>query len=562
MRRPALLPLVLLGAAAIAVACAAGCSGPEKHGQPQSAKTREITLIFTTELQGTVEPCGCTSDPLGDLARTAALVRRLAGERPTLLLDGGSTLYTENPPTQLRAREEAEKAAVLAGVLPELGLAAQGLGPYDLVRGLDGVRLPRMAANVETKESLPFLAPSRVIDAGGIKVGVFGVVDPALVASLGVTASDPVAAAKNEIAALKKDGADVVVALAHLPMKGARKLAQDAPGADLVLVGAQVPEKGVSAPEQVGGSWLITPGNKGQVLARLDLTVDGPGPLVDAVGPARAATRREAIAGELAQLDAKLAKWAGDASADKAFVAQKQAERQALADESAALEKTPLRKPAKGSYFTFELVAIKKKLACDAAVVAKKTALDRAVGEANRAAAASEPPVPVPPGAATYVGMEECSYCHKPAVEMWKATRHAAAFATLEKVGKEWSRDCVACHVTGWREPGGATLAKTEGLKDVQCEVCHGPGSIHIAADGKEKPRSLVRAPLAERCANACHTKEHSDTFAYEAYLRDVTGPGHGETFRKALGDGPTGHELRSAALAKAGAEIGAGCSK
>jgi hypothetical protein len=41
-----------------------------------------------------------------------------------------------------------------------------------------------------------------------------------------------------------------------------------------------------------------------------------------------------------------------------------------------------------------------------------------------------------------------------------------------------------------------------------------------------------------------------------------VTGPGHGEKFRKTLGDGPTGRQLRQAALDKAGAAIGEGCPK
>jgi hypothetical protein len=54
--------------------------------------------------------------------------------------------------------------------------------------------------------------------------------------------------------------------------------------------------------------------------------------------------------------------------------------------------------------------------------------------------------------------------------------------------------------------------------------------------------------PTEERC-RSCHTKDHSDTFALDPYLRDILGPGHGEDRRRALGAGPTGHELRSAAL-------------
>jgi hypothetical protein len=44
--------------------------------------------------------------------------------------------------------------------------------------------------------------------------------------------------------------------------------------------------------------------------------------------------------------------------------------------------------------------------------------------------------------------------------------------------------------------------------------------------------------------------------------LRDITGPGHAPELRKALGDGPTGHDLRAAALDKAGRELGKDCVK
>jgi hypothetical protein len=96
-----------------------------------------------------------------------------------------------------------------------------------------------------------------------------------------------------------------------------------------------------------------------------------------------------------------------------------------------------------------------------------------------------------------------------------------------------------------------------EHLRDVQCEVCHGPASLHVASDGDAD--AISRTP-PERLCKGCHNKEHSDTFDYTAYLRDVTGEGHGGEFRTQLGEGKTGRELRSAALA--GKTLGAGCVK
>ena len=85
----------------------------------------------------------------------------------------------------------------------------------------------------------------------------------------------------------------------------------------------------------------------------------------------------------------------------------------------------------------------------------------------------------------------------------------------------------------------------------MQCESCHGPASLHVAAKGLEEPTSVHRLVPESTCTQ-CHNPHHSDTFQYQAYLRDILGPGHGGEARKKLGDGPGGHALRAAALAKA----------
>src|SRR5262249_1615332 len=110
---------------------------------------------------------------------------------------------------------------------------------------------------------------------------------------------------------------------------------------------------------------------------------------------------------------------------------------------------------------------------------------------------------------------------------------------------------CVGCHVTGYGQVGGSSLGHTAKLEDVQCETCHGPGSIHVAEKGLEEPAAVHRG-TPESTGVTCHNEQHPETFKYEAYLRDILGPGPGATARQKLGDGPTGHTLRSAALAKA----------
>jgi len=213
-----------------------------------------------------------------------------------------------------------------------------------------------------------------------------------------------------------------------------------------------------------------------------------------------------------------------------------------------------------GSYFTLDQIKIAKGLACDVGVQKRVFDYDRAAGEANVKNAASTPVPTAAKGLATYVGSNACSDCHGDEDAFWHKTVHAQAWKTLVDRGQQFDYDCIGCHVTGWDRPGGSNLAHNDTLRDIQCETCHGPGSIHVAKNGVEKPVAMITNPPDDLCATQCHTKEHSDTFEHDAYLRDIVGKGHGEKRRQKLGDGPTGHSLRSAAIDKAGKTLGAGC--
>src|SRR5262249_45302394 len=142
--------------------------------------------------------------------------------------------------------------------------------------------------------------------------------------------------------------------------------------------------------------------------------------------------------------------------------------------------------PPPTSYFTYALVPMKRHIARDPQAAAMLAELAQTIGRENLRAAQGEPPPPAEPGEATYVGGAACAKCHKPAVELWHKTVHAQAWKTLVEVDKQYDYDCIGCHATGFQRAGGANLATVEkqGLVDVQCETCHGPGSIHVKEAG------------------------------------------------------------------------------
>jgi hypothetical protein len=479
-----------------------------------------------------------------------------------VFVDAGSLLYTQAPiPPAMDAQEDLKANLLASTYQTALKVDALGVGPFDLSKGVDHLRLPRLVSNAS---DIP-AAPPRVIDAGGAKVGVFGVIGEGAVT--GVKLGDPVAAGKQAVAQLRGQGAQVVIGLLQADSKkAATQLMRDIGGIDVGIAGlglvAPEPDQVEVEPQHVGDGWLIVPVNRGQILARLDVTVRGPGPLADAVGAGAAAARRARLEPQLAALDADLAAFAKDRSADPAFVAQKQQERGQLAAELERLKAHPLSVPAKGSYFTLDQLKINKALACDTQVQDAVSKFYAATGEANVKAAAAIGVAPVAKGQPGYAGNETCTDCHTEAAAFWSKTVHATAWKTLVERGQQFDLDCIGCHVTGWQRPGGSNLGHNEKLRDIQCETCHGPGSIHVAKGGLEKPLAIAKAPAADLCATQCHTKEHSDTFQLEPYLRDILGPGHGEARRKQLGDGPTGAQLRKAGFEKAGTAVGAGCTR
>ena len=513
-----------------------------------SPRERRAVVFYTAQTQGTLEPCGCTSDPLGDIARVTALVRRTAGRGAPILVDAGNLTYPAGE-IPLPKQEAADLVAgFLAQELTRLPFGGSALGETDLARGVAKLQSQRFAANLD---GVAFVEPSRIKRVGGIKLGIFGLVDPGLAREKGLHAEDPVSAARAEADRLRAAGAEIVIALAPLERGQARAVASEA-AVDFVVLGKDVGE-GTPHAQKIGGAFLVVPGAELQRVGRLEIVLrearTAGESLRDAGGPAANRMRAEEIDRQARQLDADLARWENDATSDPAFVAARREERNDLRAEAARLTSTTWAPPARGSYFINQLLPIRRSLARDPALAASMRRLDKAVGVASLKVA--EPPPPAEPGRAHFSGDASCVRCHKAAARSCRGTAHAHAWKTLRDVGKTGHGDCVSCHVTGYGEVGGSSLGFSKGLENVQCEACHGPGSIHVEKRGLEKPLAL-RTSTPESVCTRCHNEKHSDTFQYEAYLRDIVGPGHGEDARDKLGAGPTARDLRRAAAKRA----------
>ncbi len=121
------------------------------------------------------------------------------------------------------------------------------------------------------------------------------------------------------------------------------------------------------------------------------------------------------------------------------------------------------------------------------------------------------------PGGDQYLGTETCQSCHVEQHQQWKSTQHAHAFATLERVQKDATAECVQCHVVGFDRPGGYVNAQTTAkLKDVGCEACHGYGTRHEMFKN-------TGGKVAEAVCITCHTPANDEGWNYAAKLPRVS---------------------------------------
>jgi hypothetical protein len=125
--------------------------------------------------------------------------------------------------------------------------------------------------------------------------------------------------------------------------------------------------------------------------------------------------------------------------------------------------------------------------------------------------------VPMLLHATGYSGNEFCNVCHEAENEAWQLTNHAGAFDTLVRHGADRDSECVGCHVVGWREAGGFSLADPAvHLENVGCETCHGRGGTHLS---EKPPEAPPVEPDYEAVCRTCHNPKHSLGFEYENLL-------------------------------------------
>ena len=224
---------------------------------PARAGNIRITVLHTNDIHGWVmaRPAAFYERdprrPIGGAAALAAVVKRTQG--PKLVLDAGD--WFQGTP-----EGAFEQGRGLAAVFNAVGYDAMAAGNHDFDNGeknlaamIGAINAPVLCANVYRSDGSrpPEFKPWMVKEVAGVKVGIFAVLTTSMKElSLpknieGLTFRRAVAEANEDVAALRREGATVIIALSHLGLEkltgpsfeGDQTLAARVEGIDLIVGG-------------------------------------------------------------------------------------------------------------------------------------------------------------------------------------------------------------------------------------------------------------------------------------------------------------------------------------
>ncbi|MGD0673797.1 MAG: multiheme c-type cytochrome [Polyangiaceae bacterium] len=523
----------------LGVAASEGCktaSAPDVETRAVAADVGPPTLrlYLVSDMAGALEPCGCTKDQLGGLDHFGAWFKSATPAGLTQFVASAGPLFFMDPiVSPSHADQDRAKADTIADVLRGLDFVAFAPGVNDWAEGSDRLtRLARASGGVgltDGRSSKEFSsAVVREVAGGGMRVGFVGYGQP----PVGEHLADPIEVTRRGVEQAKAEGANVLVALVAVGRGEAKRIADAVPELTAVVVGSSksTGEGNTTSPqaERIGDVIVVQTANHLQTVAVLDLYVrEGAAPgrvmaFADATG-LELASRREELTTRIDDLHVRIAAWERDRSVGPKDLEARRRDLARLEAERGALDAKPA--PGRGNFFRYAVREIRPSLGEDAAIETAMRTYYKVVDDHNRVQFADRQPPPAGPHDATYVGVERCTMCHPAARQVWDRTRHAAAYQALVPQFKEFNLDCVSCHVTGYERPGGSTVTHVDGLRNVQCEVCHGPGSKHVEAP--LDPSRIVAHPGPTVCLD-CHHPPHVEGFDALAKLNDILGPGHG----------------------------------
>lgn len=230
------------------------------------------TLVYSGNLNGELEPCGCTVEgDLGGIKRRATMVDRLRKETPDLMLiSSGGLMASEAPEDRLTAEY------IMKG-LQALDYDAVGVQWKDLAYGTDFAvqgKLPWVASNWLGRD----FRGARAIHRGPVTAVFFDWLDPKASPVMNKPGAKPLVdhttdTLREHLNKAKSLKALTIVAT-YLPLDSAK---EQLPLEDIDILLIKSAYEVYGEPKMVGSTLVLQPGSRGERLGRIDLVLNDKG---------------------------------------------------------------------------------------------------------------------------------------------------------------------------------------------------------------------------------------------------------------------------------------------
>ncbi len=211
---------------------------------------------------------------MGGLSRKAFQITTLTGQDapPALLLDAGNLLFKQ--PTVAHS-QELRTAGGLMAIYQQMGYDAVAVGPNDLAAGMEFLKrseareFPWLSANLRDKNQAPIFPAARIIDRGGMRIGILGLTGQLAAASLETKVVDWRSVLPEQLDRLAKE-CHLVIVLSNLPAGDNVEIAQRYPQVH-VLIAAGQQQPGKTLPRVDNGTLVTQTLSQGKNLGVLNL---------------------------------------------------------------------------------------------------------------------------------------------------------------------------------------------------------------------------------------------------------------------------------------------------
>jgi 5'-nucleotidase / UDP-sugar diphosphatase len=272
----------------------------------QTSPAYSLRILHTNDHHARIEPVLDGGDPLhGGVSRRKRLIDQIRADsrEPVLLVDAGDVFQGTLYFNQFDGQADLEFYNAMGYELMTLGNHEFDRTQEVLAAFIERATFPVLSANITAPAGSPIAGkyrPSIVIEKGGERVGFFGLTPqntPELaLGARGLEFTDPIAAARAQVAALQAQGVNKIIGLTHVGIDVDRRIAAEVPGIALIIGGhshtPMAPMNNVESPpypELVGGPdgrpvAVVTAWEWGRWLGDLTVSFAADGSLVDVRG--------------------------------------------------------------------------------------------------------------------------------------------------------------------------------------------------------------------------------------------------------------------------------------